>query len=147
MALPIAGFSLAKELGSGSLMAMVDLPRDGADRCCLQFDIYAVFTAPSAPAVPVKPQMSSAHVAASRSSGIRRPKYCRPGSGSRSWRAPRTMPVMRTIRPADALCCAPNTCSIRAHIRLLAWFARSCAEVSGWYADRVGECGVEGHLI
>ena len=27
---------------------------------------------------------------------------------------------------------APNTCSMRARIRLLAWFARSCANDSGW---------------
>jgi hypothetical protein len=35
----------------------------------------------------------------------------------------RMMPIVRTIRPPGALCCDPNTCSMRARIQLLAWFA------------------------
>src|SRR5262245_6047662 len=41
------------------------------------------------------------------------------------------MPIVRTIRPPGAFCCDPNTCSMRARIRLLAWFARTRAKTTG----------------
>jgi hypothetical protein len=46
---------------------------------------------------------------------------CRPGSASRSWRAPAPC---QSCAPG-ALCCAPNTCSIRARIRCPSPFCQS----------------------
>ncbi len=52
------------------------------------------------------------------------------------------MPMVRTMRPPGAVSCAPNTCSMRARMRLFARFAAALAFDSGW--SRYREVGVSG---